>query len=173
MCRTPTVRQLCLLLAAGWLATGAQSAGAAAMSAAGIGTIPASRSAPAASGTAGAAAAPAAAAAPFEALAPAEPQLLAAANNISQAYLTPANFSRAQAGDANASLLHLPRQDADLDAIDPYKRHPTSADDGLNPTVLWLSALGLVTAAVSGVLQYARNPITRKRKYRNYDRPAP
>lgn len=159
---TPTVRHLCLLFAAGWLAAGTSHAAA-------IAEVKASGGA---GGTAPAYAPSAAtAAAPPDPLA-ADPQLLAAAAGFSQAYLTPANFSRAQAGDSSANRLHLPRQDPDLDAIDPYKHYPAHADDGLNPTVLWLSGLGLLTAAISGILQYARNPITRKRKYRNYDRPA-
>ena len=187
MCRTPTVRQLCSLLAAGWLAAGAAPASAAAIAVAPSGAPaaapaiapaaahsgPASpsgpRSAPAPASFSPAAALPAV----FDALDQPDPQRLAAANSLTQAYLTPAGFSRAQANDSNASRLHLPRQDPDLDSIDPYKRYPSSAEQGMNPAVLWISMLGLATAAISGILQYARNPITRKRKYRNYDRAAP
>jgi len=183
MCRTPTVRQLCSLLAAGWLAAGAAPASAAAIAVAaavapsGAPAVahsgPASpsgpRSAPAPVSLSPAAALPAV----FDALDQPDPQRLAAANSLTQAYLTPAGFSRTQANDSNASRLHLPRQDPDLDSIDPYKRYPSSAEQGVNPAVLWISMLGLATAAISGILQYARNPITRKRKYRNYDRAAP
>jgi hypothetical protein len=182
MCRIPTVRQLCSLLAAGWLAAGAAPVSAAAIaetaapaaSQVASATGPLSPSVPRA--TSAAAASPGPAFAPpaaFDALDQPDPQLLAAADSLTQAYLTPASFSRAQANDSNASRLHLPRQDPDLDSIDPYKRYPASAEDRVNPAVLWISMLGLITAAISGILQYARNPITRKRKYRNYDRPAP
>ena len=191
MCRTPTVRLLCSLLAAGWLAAGAAPASAAAIAVA-VGVAPSG--APAAAPTAAPAAAQGGPAGPsgprsapvlasfspaaaphavLDALDQPDPQRLAAAYSLTQAYLTPAGFTRAQADGGNASRLHLPRQDLDLDSIDPYKRYASSAEEGMNPAVLWISMLGLATAAISGILQYARNPITRKRKYRNYDRPAP
>jgi hypothetical protein len=179
MRRTPTVRQLCLLLAAGWLAAGAPLASAAAI--AQVGTAGAAVAQPGVSAPASArnASAPLgfgdAAHLVLDEQDQPDPQLLSTvstAGSLSQAYLTPVAFSRAQSNDSNAIRLHLPRHDPDLEAIDPYasSRYPSGADDGINPAWLWLSGLGLVTAAISGILQYARNPITRKRKYRNYDR---
>lgn len=181
MRRTPTVRRLCLLLAAGWLAAGAPLASAAAI--AQVGTAAAGSAAVQPGVSASASARNASSPLGFGDAAHLvldeqdlpDPQLLSAvstAGSLSQAYLTPVAFSRAQSNDTNAIRLHLPRHDPDLEAIDPYasSRYPSGADDGINPAWLWLSGLGLVTAAISGVLQYARNPITRKRKYRNYDR---
>ena len=199
MRRTPTVRQLCLLIAAGWLAAGAPVASAAAIAEAGSAGGALSRASGGTPGAAGAApatapgprsslgtpagthtvAALAAAPAPgtqataFEALEQPEPQLLAAVGSIAQGYVTPASFSKAQAYDNSVNRLHLPHQDADLDSTDPFKGKSSKAEEGMNPAVLWLSILGLATAAISGILQYARNPITRKRKYRNYDRTTP
>ncbi|WP_157201019.1 hypothetical protein [Massilia sp. Root351] len=185
MCRTPTARQLCQLLAAGWLAAGAPLAFAAAIADGGssggapAAAVPAIASAPRstpASPTAAQAAAtpaPTGPSAAFEALDQTEPQLLAAAGSVAQGYVTPASFSKPQAYDHSANRLHLPRQDADLDSLDPFKGKAAKADEGMNPALLWLSILGLATAAISGILQYARNPITRKRKYRNYDRTTP
>jgi hypothetical protein len=178
MRRTPTVRRLCLLLAAGWLAVGAPPASAAAIAQVGIAGAGSAAAQPGVS-------TPASARNPSSPLGfgdaahlvldeqdQPDPQLLAAAGSLSQGYLTPVAFSWAQSNDTNASRLHLPRHDPDLEAIDSHasSRYPSRADDGINPAWLWLSGLGLVTAAISGVLQYARNPITRKRKYRNYDR---
>ncbi|MYN10993.1 hypothetical protein [Pseudoduganella aquatica] len=157
MSRTPLVRQLSLLLAAGWLAAVAPQAWAS------DATLPSTPSQSSAALTQ-----PAAASA-FDAIEQPDPLSLSAANSFTHVYLTPAGFSRTPANDSNGSRLHLPRQDPDLDAIDPYggSRYPARPDDEISPAALWISGLGLLTATISGILLYARNPISRKRKYRN------
>jgi hypothetical protein len=157
MSRTPLVRQLSLLLAAGWLAAVAPQAWA---SDATLPSLPPLSAAALAQPTA---------ASTLNAIEEPDPLSLSAANSFTHVYLTPASFSRVPANDSNVSRLHLPRQDPDLDAIDPYggSRYTVRPDDEISPTALWISGLGLLTAAISGVLLYARNPISRKRKYRN------
>jgi len=157
MSRTPLVRQFSLLLAAGWLAAVAPQSWAT------DATFP-SLPPPSA-----AAFAQPAALSTLNAIEEPDPLSLSAANSFTHVYLTPAGFSRAPANDSNVSRLHLPRQDPDLDTIDPYggSRYPARPDDEISPTALWTAGLGLLTAAISGILLYARNPISRKRKYRN------
>lgn len=157
MSRTPLVRQFSLLLAAGWLAAVAPQAWAS------DATFP---SPPHASGAAFTQPAVPSA---FNAIEEPDPLSLSAANSFTHAYLTPAGFSRVPANDSNVSRLHLPRQDPDLDTIDPYggSRYTVRQDDAISPAALWTTGLGLLTATISGILLYARNPISRKRKYRN------
>ncbi|CAN7309354.1 hypothetical protein LJR289_001557 [Pseudoduganella sp. LjRoot289] len=89
-----------------------------------------------------------------------------AANSFSNGYLTAHGFSKVHDNDALAARLHLPRNDPDLAANDPYGPYPLRTSDELDPALLGLAALGMATAAVSGILLYARDPISRKRKYR-------
>lgn len=164
---TPHVRQLSLLLAASWLAAVAPQAGAseAALSASPVAPAAAFTSA----ATSAAAFARPAALSGFDAVEEPDPLVLAAANSFTHVYLTPASFSRVPDNDSHGSRLHLPRQDPNLQAIDPYAsvRSPVTPDDDFSLTGLWISGLGLLSATISGILLYARNPISRKRKYRN------
>lgn len=89
-----------------------------------------------------------------------------AANSFTNGYLTAHGFSKVHDNDALAARLHLPRSDPDLSANDPYGPYRPVSNDELDPALLGLAVLGLASASISGFLLYARNPITRKRKYR-------
>lgn len=93
---------------------------------------------------------------------------LHAANSFSNSYLTPPGFSKVHDNDALPTRLHLHRNDPDLAVTGPYgtPSYQLSPSEEMDPALLGLAALGVATAAVSGVLLYARNPISRKRKYR-------
>jgi hypothetical protein len=150
MSRTPLVRQFSLLLAAGWLAAVAPQAWASDATQPSFPAQPATLS-------------------DFDAIEQADPQALSAANSFTHVYLIPAGFSRVPSNDITGKRLHLPRQDPDLNAIDPYadSRYTARQDELISPAGLWTAGLGLLTATISGILLYARNPISRKRKYRN------
>lgn len=89
-----------------------------------------------------------------------------ATNSFSNGYLNARGYSKVHDNDALAARLHLPRSDPDLAASNPYGPYRLSASDEFDPALLALAALGLVTASISGILLYARNPLSRKRKYR-------
>lgn len=93
---------------------------------------------------------------------------LLADNSFSHSYMTPPGFSKSHANDALPARLHLQRVDPDLASSDPYGTpvFRLRTDDEIDPAILALGGLGAVTAAISGILLYARNPISRKRKYR-------
>lgn len=93
---------------------------------------------------------------------------LIAANSFSHGYMTPHGFSKNHANDALPKRLHLQRVDPDLASSAPYGTpvFQLRTDDKIDPAILALAGLGVVTAAVSGIVLYSRNPVSRKRKYR-------
>jgi hypothetical protein len=93
---------------------------------------------------------------------------LLASNSFSNDYLTPHGFSKNLVNDSLAARLQVKHVDPELPSRESYdmSRQQLRTDDELNLTAVWIAGLGLLTASVSGILLYARNPIPRKRKYR-------
>ncbi|SFU57244.1 hypothetical protein [Pseudoduganella namucuonensis] len=82
------------------------------------------------------------------------------------AYLTPHNFAKIQATETHGKG-HLPRADKDLSAeLSAVQRYGLEEETEILDGDWWLPALGFLSATLTGVLMYARNPLSRKRKYR-------
>lgn len=88
------------------------------------------------------------------------------ASVLSSTYLTPHGFAKMQASE-NHGKAHLPRMDKDLSAeLSAVQRYGLVEETEILDDDWWLPALGFLSATITGVLMYARNPLTRKRKYR-------
>ncbi|MES2261664.1 MAG: hypothetical protein V4724_24370 [Pseudomonadota bacterium] len=91
------------------------------------------------------------------------------AHSFSNSYLTPLGFIKIASNDGRSLNMHLPRLDLQLietrDTDSAAIREVRQAQEG-NPATYWIMSLGLVTATITGLLMHGRNPVSRKRKYR-------